>query len=374
MSRQQRRRNEGGIRHAKQKATSKGDKPAYQLRDLKKSAGGTMGGVVNSMAKQVGNVSKTGLKTRGTVGGYPSRVSRQFGGQILSLCSNLPKDLVKSFDGKLHEKSHLLENISEISTIDDLSSTEHASVTGVEEGTVTFMGEGDSHFHSSAGFLMTTDSTTSLDGAFSDPRKSRPACVMMDEGDLSPATIYTRLKLENGNHPFFKRVWTLRHKLDFSSPLLNHNACGIIQQFHASGGTGWPPQLNSYKKLRETVKFEDISVTLAGRDHVTGHVVFGNTSYTSQDLVIGYQFANILVQSEVSDGIRVDRSLLNDVMEQHGGGAEPLIEEARLEPPLTVADITIDIENQIPELNISESEFDFETDEGEVTSPGGFSF
>jgi hypothetical protein len=172
-------------------------------------------------------------------------------------------------------------------------------------------------------------------------------CIMMEEGQEFPPTIYSRVQLENNSHPFFKRVWTLRHKLDENSPLLDKDAVSILQRFHAEGGVGFPVELNSYAKLREHVKFQEISVTLNGTDHITGHPVYGNTSYTSLDLVIGYRFANALVGNPRTNEVRVDVSLLNDVLEQHGGGGEPLFEEAKLEPPLAIADVAADIENQL---------------------------
>ncbi|KAL3909865.1 MAG: hypothetical protein SGILL_007917 [Bacillariaceae sp.] len=285
------------------------------------------------------------------VGEKFSKVGKQLGDRISTLGSSISKkDATRTLDWQGQKSSQLFEDIPESTTL-SASSLGQASIAGRQERSSTSLRQNDLRQRSSVTEMSTaTDTTASLDGAIAEAEESRPTCLMMDEGDLSPATIYTRVSLQNENHPFFKRTWTLRHKVDLSSPLLDRNAYGIIQQFHANGGTGWPPQLNAYEKLRESVKFQDISVTLTGTDHVTGNVVFGNTSYTASDLVIGYRFANTLVKSKATGEIGVDLSLLNDVLEQHGSGAEPLIEEAKFHPPLTMVDVIADIENQIPEL------------------------
>ena len=264
--------------------------------------------------KQVGKVPKSSMR----IGNRISKAGKDFGDRISSLGST--KDSRETF-GKNRSQSGL-QSLRE-NGLRLQSSTAEISTT-------------------------TTASTASIDEAVVEQEGTRPAaCIMMDEGDFTPATIYTRVSLENDSHPFFKRTWTLRHRLDITSPLLDRSAYGIIEKFHGNGGVGWPPELNSYQKLRESVKFVDISVTMAGTDHVTGNVVFGNTSYTSMDLVIGYRFANTLVKNEATGDIGIDLSLLNDVLEQHGGGAEPLDEEAELYPPLTMLDIASDIENQV---------------------------
>jgi hypothetical protein len=162
---------------------------------------------------------------------------------------------------------------------------------------------------------------------------SSPGVVMMDDGEyanqcgLSHPTIYSRLSLETDSHPFFKSCWHLRHKIDEHSPLLDCDAHEIIRKFRDSGGRGWPPQLNNHEKLRQHICFEEISVTLSGTDHITGNTVYGTSRYTTIDLTIGYRFANCLNKDPKTGLIGVDLSLINDVLEQHGGGGEPLVED-----------------------------------------------
>lgn len=191
-----------------------------------------------------------------------------------------------------------------------------------------------------------------------DQEENRPTCVRMDEGRLCSPTIYSRVNLENDAHPFFTRVWTLRHKLDKNSPLLDRDAISIIQRFHSDGGVGLPPELNGFDQLRRHVKFEEISVTMSGTDHITGNNVYGHTSYTRMDLVVGYRFANTLIRNSKTNGIGVDLSLLNDVLEQSGGGGEPLFEEAEFTAPLSIVDVANDIENQMTDLDGDDLAFD----------------
>ncbi|KAL3912675.1 MAG: hypothetical protein SGARI_001031 [Bacillariaceae sp.] len=157
--------------------------------------------------------------------------------------------------------------------------------------------------------------------------------ILMDDGDcagkcdLSHPTIYSRLALENGSHPFFKRCWHLRHQVDENSPLLDLEAHKIIRDFHKSGGEGWPPDLNSHEKLRKHVCFEELSVSLSGTDHITGNTVYGTAIYSTVDLAIGYRFINCLHRHPRTGQVGVDMSLINDVVEQNGGGGEPLFDE-----------------------------------------------
>lgn len=87
--------------------------------------------------------------------------------------------------------------------------------------------------------------------------------------------------------------------------MLGRNAVLILngQRFHANGGVALPAKLNSYEKLRELVKFEEISVTMSGTDHATGNTVYGN------------RFATTLVQNYPTDEVGVELSLLNGALE-----------------------------------------------------------
>lgn len=181
-------------------------------------------------------------------------------------------------------------------------------------------------------------------------RESSRGIVMMDDGGcahsagLSHPTIYSRLVLENENHPFLKRCWHLRHQIGRNSPLLNCDARKTIQQFHGAGGEGWPPELNSHEELRKHICFEELSVTLSGTDHITGNTVYGTSIYFLDDIVIGYRFANCLNKDPKTGQVGVDVTLINDVLEQHGGGGEPLFNDGQddqdFRPPLEAVNST----------------------------------
>jgi hypothetical protein len=180
-------------------------------------------------------------------------------------------------------------------------------------------------------------------GAVVDPGM-RVVSMLEDPSDngVSQATIYSRLELENDSHPFFKHVWTLRHRIDADSPLLDSRGLEILQSHlrdqraAASASAGgdrkaaaaaaegsWPPSLNSWMALRTHLQFKEIVVTLSGTDHITGRSVYGHTTYTPADMAIGWRFANPL-RKELDGSLGVDLGLISDVLQQVGGGGEPL--------------------------------------------------
>jgi len=79
--------------------------------------------------------------------------------------------------------------------------------------------------------------------------------------------------------------------------------------------------MNNYESIRKNLRFVDIIVSFTGTANVSGATVFGQHVYDYVDANIGYTFANVLV-TEYGKMV-VDTDLLNDVMEQNGGGAEP---------------------------------------------------
>ena len=79
--------------------------------------------------------------------------------------------------------------------------------------------------------------------------------------------------------------------------------------------------MNNYESIRQNLRFVDIIVSFTGTANVSGATVFGQHVYDYVDANIGYTFANVLVTE--NGKMVVDAELLNDVMEQNGGGAEP---------------------------------------------------
>jgi hypothetical protein len=143
--------------------------------------------------------------------------------------------------------------------------------------------------------------------------------IAMVEDPLLPPLIYSKLDIETDSHPFFKRVWLVRHKLDANSPLLSSEALDLI----AKNGGFWPAELNSYQAVRKHVGFREIMVSFNGTSNVSGSTVYSQKLYDFVDVNVGWRFANTLVKDPHTGALDVDLSLVNDVLEQTGGGAEP---------------------------------------------------
>jgi hypothetical protein len=132
--------------------------------------------------------------------------------------------------------------------------------------------------------------------------------------------IFSKMIIEAGEHPFFKRVWLGRHVLDDTSPILKPK---VRRQIRRNNGY-WPEKLNNYESVRESLQFNQILVSLNGVSNVSASDVYAQKIYDFVDINVGYQFVNILYKD--ADGtLKVDTDLINDVREQKGGGGEPLI-------------------------------------------------
>ena len=118
-------------------------------------------------------------------------------------------------------------------------------------------------------------------------------------------------------HPYLKRVWNIRHVLNARSPILSHRARHMIE----SNQGAWPESLNNAERIREHLRFNDIIVSFTGTANASGTNVYSQTVYEHADVHIGYVFVNVI--KVVNCRIVVDGSLLNDIVEQIGGGAEP---------------------------------------------------
>ena len=143
--------------------------------------------------------------------------------------------------------------------------------------------------------------------------------TVIDEGSsLVPRQIMSPLELETDSHPTLKRVWILRHELNEKSPLLKGRARKMI----ADNGGKWPTELNTYEQIRESIHFHEIVVLFNGTSNATGTTGFKQHIYHFANVNIGYTFASVLHLN--SEGVlSVDERLLNDVLEQRGGGGEP---------------------------------------------------
>lgn len=138
-------------------------------------------------------------------------------------------------------------------------------------------------------------------------------------GQLLIKRIFVKMNIEASSHPFFKRVWLARHILDETSPIVK---ASVRRQIRRLGGS-WPEKLNSYTGVRESLFFNRILVSLTGTANISASSVYAQKIYHFEDCNIGYQFVHMMYKdSEGETQVRPD--LINDVMEQHGGGGEPL--------------------------------------------------
>jgi len=134
-----------------------------------------------------------------------------------------------------------------------------------------------------------------------------------------PNQIFAKLNVESLEHPFFKRVWNVRHVLDVTSPLLRPEAKELIRINNGH----WPEELNNATAVRASIQFDQILVSFSGTSNVDANSVYSQNAYDFEDMCVGYAFCNMLFR-ERNGSIGVDHSLLNDVKEQSGGGAEEL--------------------------------------------------
>lgn len=136
-------------------------------------------------------------------------------------------------------------------------------------------------------------------------------------GLLAPAKMFSSIKIETETHPFFKRVWTLRHVLNADSPLLSPKASRLVKE---SKGF-WPAEACTPEFIRENVKFQQLIVSMSGT--IGASKVYGLNVYEYRNLHVGYAFASILEAAQ--DGrLEVDLDSIDTIREQRGGRAEPI--------------------------------------------------
>jgi hypothetical protein len=188
------------------------------------------------------------------------------------------------------------------------------------------------HYRLSNSWRHSLASTVSMEAEPRTPKRTKsrnspassfvPATVVVDEGEdneLAPLQVFHKLHLETDSHPFFKRVWTIRHELNECSPLLSKRARQRVQSCNKK----WPSDWNSHAAVRQHLSFHKIIVNLSGTANASGSSVFAQKVYDYADVNIGYRFADMLRWDDKEDRIKVDSALLNDVLDQVGGGGEP---------------------------------------------------
>jgi len=139
-------------------------------------------------------------------------------------------------------------------------------------------------------------------------------------GKIVPKRIFAKLEVETPDHPFFKRVWTARHNLDLESPILAEEAKQMIRLNRGF----WPNELNDPESIRASINLDQILVSLSGTSNADANSVYSQKIYDHHDMNIGYRFVNMMFRDPRDGSLKVDTTVINDVVEQAGGGGEPL--------------------------------------------------
>ena len=152
------------------------------------------------------------------------------------------------------------------------------------------------------------------------------------------------MALEPSDHPYFRRVWYLRHTLNARSPLLKQS---VREKIKKDGG--WDARNYRYQDiLASLVDFYRIRITFKGISAVSNALVFAQKVYMIEDVYVGWQFGQIfyekdrwrwfrrlwrsskMKQEEGEDGsgdddhLTLDKRLIHDILPQPGGGQEPI--------------------------------------------------
>jgi hypothetical protein len=98
----------------------------------------------------------------------------------------------------------------------------------------------------------------------------RVAMEEIPSSRLAAKHVYSRMKMETNEHPYFNRVWVVRHRLDENSPLLRDRDRNEIRR----NGGKWPKKLNSAKAIRKSLHFNAILVSLNGVANMSASAVY----------------------------------------------------------------------------------------------------
>jgi len=130
--------------------------------------------------------------------------------------------------------------------------------------------------------------------------------------------MFTKLGLDAEEHPYFRRVWFGRHRLDENSPLLTPAARNRVK---LAGGY-WPEDMNNYKSVKESIHFRHLLICISGVSNANAASVYAQKVYDLVDVNVGYRFVPMIYRND-EGALKTDSYLLNAVYQQRGGGAEP---------------------------------------------------
>jgi hypothetical protein len=154
----------------------------------------------------------------------------------------------------------------------------------------------------------------------SQTHKSNNKVFTFHAHDSKQPRIFCKLTLDTEEHPFFRRVWFGRHRLDETSPLLTEHARNRVKE----NGGYWPADMNNYRSIKKSLHFRHILVCISGTSNANAASVYAQKVYDLVDVNVGYRFVPMNYHDEAQDGmLKTDSHLLNAVYEQRGGGGEP---------------------------------------------------
>mmetsp|Transcript_26529 Transcript_26529/g.56066 ORF Transcript_26529/g.56066 Transcript_26529/m.56066 type:complete len:630 (+) Transcript_26529:146-2035(+) len=170
-----------------------------------------------------------------------------------------------------------------------------------------------------------------------------PTISKFNEGaDNKNQKVFYKLALKPSFHPYFSRVWFLRHTLDATSPLLRRE----VRQMIRDNSSGWDPTHNNHADIRSClVEFNSLQVIMSGESALSRSEVYAEKTYTYDDVCVGWRYVAVCYEEEhekeriwqqcerlkrkhISFGddaaTSVDLSLIHDIAPQRGNDFEPL--------------------------------------------------
>lgn len=147
--------------------------------------------------------------------------------------------------------------------------------------------------------------------------KTANRSLAFHSSDSKQPHMFTKISLDADEHPYFRRVWFGRHRLDENSPLLTPSARNRVK---LAGGY-WPADMNNYQSIKSNLCFRHMLICISGTSNANAASVYAQKVYDLVDVNVGYRFVPMNYHTEGS--LKTDPYLLNAVYEQRGGGAEP---------------------------------------------------
>ena len=172
------------------------------------------------------------------------------------------------------------------------------------------------------------------------PRSSVRSLQNANEDSKSQKVFY-KLELKPSSHPYFSRVWFVRHTLNATSPLLRRDIRNMIRD----SPSGWDPTLNNYQDIREClVEFHSLQIIMSGASALSRSEVYAEKTYAYEDVCVGWRYIAVCYEEDPSGkkgvlrerlrrkhirfgddaATRVDLSLIHDIVPQRGNDFEPV--------------------------------------------------